>query len=64
MEPVRWLRVEQACRTVNVSRALLYEWIRDGKIKSAALRREGNSRGLRLINAESLNQYIESHCGI
>lgn len=61
MEPLRWLRVEEAVRTRGLSRSLLYELIRDGKIKSSALRKPGNIRGIRLISAESLDAYIELH---
>ena len=61
MEPLRWLRVEEAARTRGISRSLLYEFLRDGKIKSSLLRKKGNVRGIRLISAESLDAYIESH---
>ena len=61
LEPLRWLRVEEAVRTRGISRSLLYEMFRDGKVKSSALRKPGNIRGIRLISAESLDAYIESH---
>lgn len=61
MEPLRWLRVEEAARTRGISRSLLYEFLRDGKIKSSLLRKKGNVRGIRLISAESLDAYIEAH---
>ena len=60
-EPLRWLRVEEAARTRGISRSLLYEFLRDGKIKSSLLRKKGNVRGIRLISAESLDAYIEAH---
>jgi hypothetical protein len=61
IEPLRWLRVEEAVRTRGISRSLLYEFIRDGKVKSSLLRKKGNVRGIRLISAESLDSYIEAH---
>ena len=61
MEPLRWLRVEEAARTRGISRSLLYELLRDGKIKSSLLRKKGNVRGIRLISAESLDAHIEAH---
>lgn len=61
LEPLRWLRVEEAARTRGISRSLLYEFLRDGKIKSSLLRKTGNARGIRLISAESLDAYIEAH---
>ena len=61
MEPLRWLRVEEAARTRGISRSILYEFIRDGKVKSSLLRKKGNVRGIRLISAESLDAYIEAH---
>lgn len=59
--PVEWLRVPDACRLASISRSALYELIRSQKIKSIALRKEGNWRGSRRINAESLRQYLQSH---
>lgn len=60
-EPVRWLGVAESVRTRGICRSMLYELIRAGDIKSSALRKPGNSRGKRLINAESLDAYIEAH---
>lgn len=60
-EPVRWLSVAEAERTRSICRSTLYELIRAGAFKTASLRKTGNSRGKRLINAESLDAYIEAH---
>lgn len=60
-EPVRWLSVAEAVRTRGIGRSMLYGLIQAGRIKSSCLRKLGNNRGKRLINAESLDNYIESH---
>lgn len=59
--PVEWLRVPDACRLASISRSALYELIASQKVKSICLRKEGNSRGSRRINAESLRHYLQSH---
>jgi excisionase family DNA binding protein len=59
--PVEYLRVSDACRRFSVSRSWLYELIKENAIKSHCLRKLGNTRGARRINAESLRLFIESH---
>lgn len=59
--PPEWLRVKDACRLASISRSVLYELMRDGIVKSVSLRRRGNSRGSRRVNAESLREFMESH---
>ena len=59
--PVEWLRVTDACRVFSLSRSALYELIKSNAIKSSCLRKVGNSRGSRRINAESLRLYVERH---
>lgn len=58
--PVEYLRVSDACQRFSVSRSWLYELIKEGAIKTHCLRKLGNTRGARRINAESLRLYIES----
>jgi hypothetical protein len=60
--PVRaeWLRVPDAMHASGIGRSLLYELIRERKIKSVCLRKRNAQRGIRLINADSLNSFIES----
>jgi excisionase family DNA binding protein len=59
--PIEYLRVSDACKRFSLSRSALYELIKDNAIKSVCLRKVGNTRGARRINAESLRLYIESH---
>ena len=56
--PVVWMRVKTAVRTRGLSRSMLYELMNSGAIVSRSLRKRGNTRGTRLIHAESLDQYI------
>jgi predicted site-specific integrase-resolvase len=55
-----WLRITQACHLASISRSALYEWLKSGKVKSISLRKKGNSRGSRLVNAESLREFLNS----
>lgn len=59
--PCEWLRVQDAVQRFGISRSKFYELIKDGAIKSACLRKVGNSRGARRLNAESIRLWIESH---
>jgi excisionase family DNA binding protein len=56
-----WLRIKDACRLVSVSRSFLYELIGSGKVKSISLRKVGNNRGARRVNAESLRLFFKSY---
>jgi hypothetical protein len=64
VEPRRWLRIPDAVRSRGIGRSKLYDLIRHGKVRSACLRDEANSRGTRLINAASLDAYITKHEGV
>jgi hypothetical protein len=55
----RWLRVPDACRVSGIGRSLLYQHLKAGSIRSVALRERNKVRGIRLVNAESLNAFIE-----
>lgn len=59
--PVQWLQVPEAVRVFGISRSYLYELIAENRIKTSCLRKQTNIRGKRLISAESLNAFIESH---
>ena len=42
-------------------RTTIYEWIKAGLITSASFRKTGQRRGQRLINVQSVRDYIEQH---
>jgi hypothetical protein len=56
----KWLRIPDAVRVSGLCRSSLYGLMREGKIRSVCLRPSDGLKGVRLINAESLNRYIES----
>lgn len=56
---VEWLRPGDVRHTHGIGRSLLYELIREGKVRSVCLRRQGRRNGLRLVSAQSLNELIE-----
>jgi hypothetical protein len=57
----RWLRIPSAVKYSGLSRSRLYELIGQGRIKSICLKsRNGASRGVRLIDRESVDLFMES----
>jgi len=55
-----WLRVPAACRRFGISRSWLYGHISTGVIKSRCLRKRNATRGIRLVNRDSLAAFIEN----
>lgn len=55
---IEYIRPSQVGR-FGISRALLYEWISEGRVKSFSPTRKGNVRGPRLVSVESIRQCIE-----
>jgi hypothetical protein len=55
-----WLRIPGAVRTRGIGRSTLYQLIAEGKIKSRLIKaRRDSIRGIRLISADSLDEFIE-----
>lgn len=48
------------CPISGLSRSTLYELAGRGKIRMISLRREGNSRGKRLVSVESVRHYLRT----
>jgi hypothetical protein len=55
-----WYRLSDAIRVSGIGRSSLYELIREGRVKSVCLRKRNNTRGIRLINADSLTAFLNS----
>jgi len=62
--PPAWLTVSEAARYSGLSKALLYELIKERCIISSTVLRPGRRRGRRLIQRESIDQLIESGIGL
>lgn len=58
-----WFPVADAAHYSGLSRALIYEHIKDGLLISSTVKRPGRSRGRRLIQRESLDRLIEAGIG-
>jgi len=54
-----WLRLPDAVRVSGIGRSTLYMLIKSGEVRSASIRKRNRIRGIRLINRDSLNDYIE-----
>src|SRR6516165_9070829 len=54
-----WLRVPEAVRRFGLGRSTLYELIRNREIKTALIRKRGNTTGRRLISTDSLRAFVE-----
>jgi hypothetical protein len=61
LPPVKpeWLRLPDAVRVSGIGRSTLYMLIKSGEVRSASIRKRNRTRGIRLINRDSLNDYIE-----
>lgn len=55
--PKRGLELYSSC-----SRAKLYQWAAEGKIRTCSIREPGKIRGTRLFNLQSILDFIESQC--
>jgi Helix-turn-helix domain len=62
IKPV-WLRVPTAVQQTGICQAKLYQWIKDGRIRSAHIREPNKTRGIRVIDAEDLDRFISSMAG-
>jgi hypothetical protein len=56
----QWLRIRDAERAFGLCRSSLYSLLRAGKIRSVCLRPSNGMKGVRLLHAESLNNFILS----
>jgi len=51
----------RACRAIfNISRSSLYELVEEGKIRSVSVCKQGNKRGRRLFDLDSIRAYLNS----
>ena len=59
--PAIWIRlpVQGHCPHSGLSRATYYELIKDGRIRSANLRKPGALRGIRLVWLPSVMAYLD-----
>lgn len=57
-----WIRIPEAVRIFGIFRTKFYMLINEGRFTSVSLRERFQIRGTRLINYDSLNDYIHS-CG-
>jgi hypothetical protein len=62
LPPVKpeWLRLPDAVRVSGIGRSTLYMLIESGEVRSASIRKRNRTRGIRLVNADSLYAFIES----
>lgn len=60
-EFIRLPRPGERCPITGLSRPFLYELIKENQIKTISLRQRNAARGVRLIVADSLINWIESH---
>jgi predicted DNA-binding transcriptional regulator AlpA len=57
----RWLRIPSAVKYSGLSRSRLYELLTQGRIKSICLKSHtGALRGVRLLDRQSIDQFMES----
>jgi len=57
----RWLKVPAAVSYSGLSRAKLYLLLASGEIRSASVRIKGKVRGIRVIDRESIDEFLSSN---
>jgi hypothetical protein len=55
----KWLRVEQVLATYPLKRSLLFRLLGSGKLRSFLLRREGATKGCRLVDSFDLDRFLQ-----
>jgi hypothetical protein len=58
--PPRWLKIPPAVAYSGLSRARLYTLLAEGQIKSASVYSKGKQRGIRIVDRESIDRFLES----
>ena len=56
-----WLRVPNAVQQFGISKSKLYQLAKEGRIRSASIRDQGQSKGTRLFHAASIRKLIEQN---
>jgi hypothetical protein len=57
----RYVKVRDAVRYSSISNTSFYELIASGEIRTVALRKKGNIAGIRLVDLQSLDEYLAKH---
>jgi hypothetical protein len=57
----RYLKVRDAVRYSSISHTTFYELIASGEIRTVALLKKGNVAGIRLVDIQSLDEYLAKH---
>jgi hypothetical protein len=57
----RYLRVRDAVRYSSIPHTSFYELIASGEIRTVALRKKGNVAGIRLVDIQSLDEFLAKH---
>jgi hypothetical protein len=57
----RWLKVPAAVSYSGLSRARLYILLAEGQIKSASVRFKGKLRGIRVVDRESIDEFLSGN---
>jgi hypothetical protein len=55
----RWMRVDQVLDAYPLRRTILFWVLKKGKVKSFILKRDDATQGCRLIDRESLEQFLQ-----
>ncbi len=57
--PTRFLRVADVRDYAGLTRSVVYRLLADGSIRSVSLRQPGMARGVRLVDRESLDRFLD-----
>jgi hypothetical protein len=55
-----WARPSDITRLFGIKRSRLYQLIQQGQVKSVSLRQRNRTKGIRIINCDSVRLFLES----
>jgi hypothetical protein len=57
----RWGKPGYVVQTYGIPRYRVFELIKEGKVRSTLIKRKGRQKGMRLIDLNSLDKYLEQY---
>lgn len=58
--PPEWARPSDITRMFGIKRTTLWNLLKEGRIRSASLRQRHQIRGTRVVNIQSVRDYLEA----
>jgi hypothetical protein len=56
-----WARIPEVTKLFGIKRTMLFRFLAEGSIRSVSLRRRGCTKGVRIIDCDSVREFLEQH---